>query len=90
MNNFEKALKDEIAKYITIQVTHMRYPLCHCRQQKLEEIAVRICKDCGELPGRIAALAEHYKEVRDQYYMPVSNVTLLCSLSVSVKRRSLQ
>ena len=49
---------------------------------------MKICKDCGELPARITTLAEHYKEVRDEYIL-VTNVMLLCSLSVGVKRRSL-
>ena len=36
---------------------------------------MKIGKDCGDLPARIAALAEHYKEVWD---VPVNIVMMLC------------
>ncbi|XP_065889965.1 microtubule-actin cross-linking factor 1-like isoform X3 [Dysidea avara] len=38
------------------------------RLQKLEDIAVKLCRDCGELPPRISALADQYKELVNTHH----------------------
>jgi len=69
MANAEKAMKTELTRwevslYCAFIIVYFMF-----RLQKLENIAVKLCRDCGELPPKISALADQYKEVRGVYYM---------------------
>ena len=63
MANAENAMKEELARCYSFAIVSLSLFTSCFRLQKLEDIAVKLCRDCGELPPRISALADQYKEV---------------------------